>query len=157
MDQTRFKSAIILVDADYADAVAGAMLGQIAREQNRPVVQADLADWIVAVAGEDIHEETQVVFVHSKGMKSFRNFLPEKLSDIDGQAFMDDAAGEFLLSCVPDDSPETTSAFYAQCAEAILSAEEVKDAVLVANMDEYGELLNQVVKDSHKKVRIVNW
>ena len=80
MEKTKWSENVILVDADYVDAVAFNLIVNFERMLNRPIPKADLAQWLVCAAldggvGEG-KNDIQVVFIHGKGRKALDNFTP---------------------------------------------------------------------------------
>ena len=106
MEKTKWSENVILVDADYVDAVAFNLIVNFERMLNRPIPKADLAQWLVCAAldggvGEG-KNDIQVVFIHGKGRKALDNFTPSDFeAELDGKAFCDGHLGEFKLSSVP--------------------------------------------------------
>ena len=105
MEKTKWSENVILVDADYVDAVAFNLIVNFERMLNRPIPKADLAQWLVCAAldggvGEG-KNDIQVVFIHGKGRKALDNFTPSDFeAELDGKAFCDGHLGEFKLSSV---------------------------------------------------------
>lgn len=141
MVKNTFKQTVILVDADYADDVAFDLTVNFERMLMRRIPQADLAQWLICVSldggVEEGKNEVQVIFLYSSNREEVRCFAPSRISEIDGQAFKDERMGEFLMSAVRCEQLAGED-FFVECAEAILSSEDVRTVVLVPDMEKYG-------------------
>ena len=83
MEKTKWSENVILVDADYVDAVAFNLIVNFERMLNRPIPKADLAQWLVCAAldggvGEG-KNDIQVVFIHGKGEGVLRKAVLDEL------------------------------------------------------------------------------
>ena len=120
--KTKWSENVILVDADYVDAVAFNLIVNFERMLNRPIPKADLAQWLVCAAldggvGEG-KNDIQVVFIHGKGRKALENFTPSDFeAELDGKAFCDGHLGEFKLSSVQVENLVDGDALYLQSLE----------------------------------------
>lgn len=142
MEQTQFKENVILIDADYADEVAGGLREYFGRMLSRDVPQADMADWLVCVALDGgvpaENKGVQCFFIHQLNVQTLRCFNPGDLSKgLNGVAFKDDTMGEFLLSCLPDQSPAGED-FFCECVKALLGSDDVKRLVLIPDLAKSG-------------------
>ncbi len=150
METTKWKENVILVDADYADEVAFNLTVNFERMLNRPVPQADLAQWLVCMALDGNiqpgNNEVQAVFIHSKSKKRFDNFLPSDFQhDIDGKAFKDDKMGEFMLSALRIENLVAEDEFFAQAFETLADAKEIRRLVIVPNPSRDCDRLRQIL------------
>ena len=136
MEKTKWSENVILVDADYVDAVAFNLIVNFERMLNRPIPKADLAQWLVCAAldggvGEG-KNDIQVVFIHGKGRKALDNFTPSDFeAELDGKAFCDGHLGEFKLSSVQVENLVDGDALYLQSLEALADEKGIKRLVIV--------------------------
>ena len=105
MQETKWAPAVILVDADYLDAVALDLTVNFERMLNRRVATADLCHWLDCVALDGGlrpgNNEVQVHMLHSKDKAALNNFQPSKFDeDLNGLSF-DDQLGHFSLFAFP--------------------------------------------------------
>lgn len=136
MEHLGIKEQVILVDTDYADTIAAGFSSHFSRQMGRALPPADLADWLVCCAldsGMKQGGEVQVLLVHSKGKDGMESFLPKAFAEMDGMAFRDDRMGEFLLSCIKDDSLEGDVPFMMECLQTLLSDKALKRLAVVSD------------------------
>ncbi|MCF0199167.1 MAG: hypothetical protein HUK02_07565 [Bacteroidaceae bacterium] len=150
-----FKENVILIDADYIDSVAYHLSSNFSQMLFRDVPDADLASWLVCVALDggvpEGKNEVQAIFVHSHDKLMMEQFYPANLSlEIDGTAFMDNALGEFLMSCVKIEELSGDDLF-SQCAEVALNSREVKRLMLLPEMENSGERLRELFATKYPK------
>ena len=127
MERISLKGNVLLVDAGYADAVAGGFSAFLGERLGRVLPKADLAEWLscCAIDGgmQPADGEVQVVFVHSQGHTRLQHFSPSDLhAEIDGKAFADGRFGEFVLYAVEDlghegDMPLVEESIRAACSD----------------------------------------
>jgi len=133
MQMDTFKSNVILVDADYADRVAGRLRTDFCSMLHREIATVDMTEWLVCLAMEveNRKEDRQAVFLYR--CPQMDHFVPDSLTDdVDGKAFEDLQLGEFLLSSICREEPATEH-FFAECVEALLSAKEVETLTVVTD------------------------
>lgn len=151
MEQTQFKENVILVDADYADEVAGGLREYFAKRLSRDVPRADMADWLVCAALDGGvpagNGGVQCFFIHRPKTQTLKSFTPGDLSkELDGVAFKDESMGEFLLACLPDRSPAEED-FFCECVKALLGSNEVKRLILMPDLIRSGEDLTRLMAE----------
>ena len=148
MEKTKWSENVILVDADYVDAVAFNLIVNFERMLNRPIPKADLAQWLVCAAldggvGEG-KNDIQVVLIHGKGRKALDNFTPSDFeAELDGKAFCDGHLGEFKLSSVQVENLVDGDALYLQSLEALADEKGIKRLVIVPDVEKYGLLVRE--------------
>lgn len=156
MEKTKWSENVILVDANYADAVAFDLIVNFERMLNRPIPKADLAHWLVCVAldggvepgGNDI----QVVFIHGRDKKALENFTPSDFSkELDGQAFRDGNLGEFKLSSVRVENLTDAETLYLQSLEALADEKSIKRLIVVPNVERYGTRVREMLARTEGK------
>lgn len=138
MEQKSLKGNVILVDAGYADDVAGKLAAYIGGSIGRDLPAADLAEWLVCCALDCCMDETDgivhVIFVHTFANGVMKNFVPSLLADdIDGQAFRDGRFGEFVLYSLTDEHPENATPLMEECIRAAVSDKGVKRLAVVCD------------------------
>lgn len=150
MEKTKWSETVILVDADYADAVVFDLTVNFERMLNRRIPKADLPHWLVCVAldggvqaGEN---EIQVVFVHDKAKKAMENFIPSDFDkELDGKAFRDEALGEFTVSSVRAENMVGKEDFFIQSLEALADEKSIRRLITVPDMENYGHRVKSVL------------
>lgn len=156
METTTWKENVILVDADYADEVAGRLAETFGQMLHRTVGRADLAQWLVCMAldagvkaGEN---EVQVVLVHRKDTKTLRHFTPSDLKkELDGVAFRDARLGEFAMSAIQVENMVAAETYFEQAVATLADAKEIRRLVVVPNMEDCGAQLLSIFKRTDEK------
>lgn len=150
MEQTKWSENIILVDADYVDAVAFDLTVNFERMLERPIPKADLAQWLVCAAldggiGQGMND-IQVVLVHGKERKALENFAPSDFADeLDGKAFADNYLGEFRLSSVRREELVGAEHLYLQSLEALADEKDIRRLIVVPDMEQYGARVREIL------------
>lgn len=155
MTHPQWSPAVVLVDADYADAVAFDLIVNFERILGRRVPQADLSHWLDCIAldgglrpGDNA---VQAVFLHSAENESLKNFVPGRYADeLDGKAFKDNL-GEFTLHAFPVEEVVSKADFYIESLSVLLASPEVKQLMVVADMGAYGEAVKRACASARDK------
>lgn len=156
MEKTRWSENVILVDADYVDAVAFNLTVNFERMLNRPIPKADLAQWLVCAAldggvGQG-KNEIQVVLVHGKERTALDNFLPSDFEkELDGKAFTDDYVGEFRLSSVRREELAGAEHLFLQSLEALADEKDIRRLIVVPDMETYGSRVRDILRRTEGK------
>lgn len=150
MEQTRWCENVILVDADYVDAVAFDLIVNFERMLNRPMPKADLAQWLVCVALDggirQGKNDIQVVLIYGRERKALDNFAPSDFAaELDGKAFTDDYVGEFRLSSVKREELSDAEHLYLQSLEALADAKDIRRLIVVPDMEKYGARVREIL------------
>ncbi len=150
MEQTRWCENVILVDADYVDAVAFDLIVNFERMLNRPMPKADLAQWLVCVALDggirQGKNDIQVVLIYGRERKALDNFAPSDFAaELDGKAFTDDYVGEFRLSSVKKEELSDAEHLYLQSLEALADAKDIRRLIVVPDMEKYGARVREIL------------
>ena len=139
---TAWQPNVILVDADYLDAVAFDLIVNFERMIGRRIPPADLCHWLDCIAldgglkaGDN---QIQVAFLHDKDKAAFDNVRPASFAELDGHAFKD-ALGEFQMSCCPVEPIVSAADLFCESLAALFEAKEVERLMIVGNMEEYGD------------------
>lgn len=156
---SNWKENVILVDADHLDATTFNLTIYFERAINRRIPKADLCHWLDCVALDGGIRQgdnpIQVVFIYSKTKSQLDCFNPSEFaSQLNAQAFKDEL-GEFELASFPVEEVVSKADFFEQSLEAILTSEQVKRVMVVADLDEYGaQVKMQAQKAEAKEVTI---
>lgn len=138
----KWKSNVILADADYLDSVAFNLTVNFERMIGRRIPQADFARWADCVALDgglrEGDNEIQVVLVHRKKNMEMKCFTPgEFATQLDGKAFKDNL-GEFLISSLAiEDNLPSGNDLLIESLQVISNANEVKRLMVVAADEDY--------------------
>ncbi len=146
----KLKENVILIDADYVDAVALDIAGYFGRLLGKKIPPADLAEWLCCCALEagqpEGNVQTQVILLHSADKSSLDNFIPSSFcQELDGQAFLDNRMGEFLISSICEENINQDAPLLQQSVQFILQSADVKKFTLVTNLHLYGEELTKIL------------
>lgn len=150
MEKTKWSETVILVDADYTDAVAFDLIVNFERMLGRRIPKADLPHWLVCVALDGGvptgQNEIQAIFVHDKEKKTMDNFIPSDFGkELDGKAFRDEALGEFTVSSVRAENLVSKEDFFIQSLEALADEKSIKRLIIVPDMEQYGLRVKSVL------------
>ena len=160
MNETKWCSNVILVDADYVDKVAFDLIVNFERMIGRRIPQADMARWVECVAldgglrptGDDQpSRQTQVVLLHKK--QQMDNFLPGSFAELDGKAFQSEL-GEFLVSCVPVEDLTTMDALFCDSLQVVGNAAEVKRLMVVPDAEHYYNKVREALRHANPDAHI---
>ena len=155
MQETKWAPAVILVDADYIDAVALDLTVNFERMLNRRVATADLCHWLDCVALDGGlrpgSNEVQVHFLHSKDKTTLNNFQPSKLDeDLNGLSF-DDQLGHFSLFAFPVEEVVSLDEFFLQSLTMLADAKEIKRLMIIGDMNAYGQGIKSICSQTDGK------
>jgi hypothetical protein len=152
---TSWKENVILVDANHLDNVCLQLIVLFERNINRQLQKADLCHWIdcIALDGGMRHGEnsTQVIFIHSKDKKEFTNFTPGNFAEQLNAIAFKDSISEFEMSSYPVEDIVSKADFFEQSLETILSTENVKRVMVIADLDEYGPNIKKAALKAEDK------
>ena len=156
MEQMKWTENVILVDADYVDVVTSRLRIYFEEMLGRHIPKADMAQWLVCVALDGgIHpgrNEVQVVLVHGRDKKEMENFVPSVFSaELDGKAFTDENLGEFRLSSVCMENIVSKEDFFMQSIEVLAKAMEIKNLIVVPDMDKIGARVRPALEQMEGK------
>ena len=138
MNEMKWKSNVILVDADYVDKVAFNLTVNFERMIGRRIPQADMAKWLECVAldgglrPESRSRDSQVVLLHRQ--PQMENFNPGSFTELDGKAFTGEL-GEFLISCVQVENLVTMDDLFVDSLQVLANAAEVKRLIVVPDAE----------------------
>lgn len=160
-ERTSWSENIIIVDADYLDRVAFNLIVNFERMIGRRIPKADIAHWIDCIAldggmkpGEN---ETQVLFIHDKGISALDNFAPSSYAEeLNGKAFRDNL-GEFTMTSLDVEDIISKPQFVVDVVGAACAAKETKRIMIVPDADD-GETYDRLrgalqhVDDDSKRI-----
>ncbi len=128
---------VILVDADYIDAVAFDLTVNFERMLGRQIPKADMARWVDCVALDggvrEGDNETRVILIHDKEATSLKNFAPGNYTtELNGQAFKDHL-GEFSFEAYAVEAMTTKDDFLIDALETICQQQDIQRVMVVAD------------------------
>lgn len=146
---------LILVDADYLDEVTVDVAAHFSAKIGRELPTADLCQWLDCVALDgglrEGKQEVQVVFIHSKEKETFDKYVPAHFeNELNGKAF-EDFVGEFILQSFPVERVISQAEFFVESLEAALASSDVKNIMVVGDMENYGEKVTKKLAEDHGK------
>ena len=155
MEQTKWASNVVLVDADYLDNVAFDLTVNFERMIGRRIEQADLCHWIDCIALDSGlrpgDNEVQVHFLHSKQLDGLKYFNPSKFdADLNGLSFKDNL-GHFSLFAFPVEEVVEKDEFVVQSLTMLADAKEIKRLAVVADMEAYGDRIRKICANTEGK------
>lgn len=150
---------VLLVDADYINAVAQDFAANFRQVLQREIPKADLALWLdcAALDGgiEPGDNDIQVIFVYTR--PRLEAFMPSDLkNDIDGKAFKDNL-GEFSMEAYAvEGSVTSTGNQFCDTLQVLLDAKKVERLIVVGDTEQYGkEVLDVLAKNEGKDVSLM--
>lgn len=154
-EKTSFAKNVIIINADYVDRVALNLIVNFERMLNRPIAAADIPRWLNCLAldcGINIGEnEIQIIFIHSKEKKCFKNFIPNDFEkDLDAKAFKDHL-GEFLLNSFAVENIVSLEQFYQQVLETVLNDKQTQNIAIIDDLESGAEHIKQIIKPFSKQ------
>lgn len=155
MEENKWASSVILVDADYIDSVAFDLIVNFERMLGRRIPKADLCHWLDCIALDGgLHPEKndiQVHFLHNKETADFKNFQPSIFEDdLNGLTF-DDNLGHFELFSFPVEQLVSKDEFFLQSFTMLADAKEIKHLMVVGDVQAYGAQLKQICTQTDGK------
>lgn len=104
MEKESKKKHYILVDAEYAETVAGRLRRHYSEVLGREVPRLDMADWLTCCALDSGLQqgdnEVQVCIFHQPEKEHLEHFIPSNLKDeLDKQGFDIPGLAEFTVNC----------------------------------------------------------
>lgn len=162
-NNVRMSENVIIADADYIDYAAFQLAVQFERMIGRAVPPADLSQWLVNVAldgglrADGTAHETQVVLVHDHTKQRLENFRPSAYAtELDAQAFRDDALGEFLVNAYAVGEMVSKDDYLLDAVKTMADHKDVRRIMVVPN-GEQGSIyadLRRVLRDAPDDKRI---
>ena len=153
MEKEKKKTHYILVDAEYAEAVAGRLRSHYAQVLGHEVPRLDLADWLTCCALDcglqQGDNEVQVCIFHLPGTKRLEHFLPSDLAgELDKQGFDVPGLGEFTVACAVKEDIVEGAPLPIQAALFILRDKGKGALTLVADAGEHLQELRQAATEA---------
>lgn len=152
-------SKVLLVDADYINAVASDFTANFRQVLLRDIPKADLALWLDCVALDGGikpgNNDIQVIFIYSKA--HLDAFLPSNLKDeIDGKAFRDNL-GEFSMEAYHTESNvASVGNQFCDTLQVLLDAKKVEKLMVIGDTETYGkDILEVLAKNEAKSVSLM--
>lgn len=155
MQENKWASSVILVDADHIDIVTLDLIVNFERMLGRNIPKADLCHWLDCIALDGGlrpgKNNIQVHFIYSKENKELRNFQPSIFQeDINGLTFNDNI-GHFELFAFPVEKVVSKDEFFIQSFTMLADAKEIKKLMVVGDTRTYGEQMKQICQDTDGK------
>lgn len=147
-----FAPSVVLVDADFLDRVAFDLIVNFERMIGRRIPKGDLCHWLDCVALDGGLRpgagEIQAHFLYSPKKKELQNFTPSKFrEDLNGLRF-DDRIGSFSLFAFPVEEIISGEEFFLQSFAMLCEEKQVKNLIVVADMDAYGDKVTKICRDA---------
>lgn len=155
MQNNKWASSVILVDADFLDTVAFDLTVNFERMLGRRIEKGDLCHWLDCIALDGGlrpgKNDVQVHLLHSKQKNAFNNFTPSLFEeDINGLSF-DDNIGHFSMFAFPVEDVVSQQEFFLQSLTMLADAKEVKQLMVIADMNAYGSLVKDICRRTDGK------
>lgn len=155
MQQAKWAPSVILVDADYLDKVAFDLIVNFERMIGRRIPKGDLCHWLDCIALDGGlrpgKNEIQVHLLHSKEKKALDNFTPSEFeADLNDLPF-EDNLGRFNMFAFPVEDVVSSDEFFVQSLSMLASSTEIKQLMVVGDMNAYGEGVKRVCAEAEGK------
>lgn len=153
MEKEGKKKHYILVDAEYAEAVAGRLRSHYAEVLGREVPRLDMADWLTCCALDSGlqqgNNEVQVCIFHQPEKEHLEHFLPYSLKeDLDKQGFDVPQLAEFTVNCAAKEDIVQGAPLPVQAALFILRDQGKGHLTLIADAGDYLQELRQAAMEA---------
>lgn len=147
------KTHYILVDAEYADAVAGRLRNHYAQVLGREMPRLDLADWLTCCAldcglqqGEN---NVEVCIFHEPGKEELEHFVPAHLAnELDKQGFDVPGLADFTVNCAVKEDIVEGAPLPVQAALFILHDKGQGPVTLIADACEHLQELRRAATEA---------
>lgn len=158
MENSKFSTDIILVDADYIDKVAFNLTVNFERMIGRRIPPADMARWIDCIALDggirEGENDVQVILVHNGNTVKLENFNPSNICDeLDGKAF-NDHLGEFKFSAISVEEMVDKEHLFCDSLMHVCSQQEVKRVMVIPDAEQYYDGVRHALRDADDDKRI---
>lgn len=155
MQETKWAPTVVLVDADYLDALAFDLIENLGRMLNRRLPSADLCHWVDCTLLDGGlrpgKNEVQVHFLHSKDKAVLQHFQPSRFTDdINGLSF-DDNLGHVSLFAFPVEEVVNADEFFLQSLTMLADAKEIENLMVVGDMHAYGQAVKDICSQTDGK------
>ena len=143
---------VILVDADWLDRFVFEVTVNFERMLERAIPKVALDRWVdyLSLDGgvRPGNNKIQVILLYDSENVVLKNCAPQSLTEeLNGKAFRDNL-GEFLFSTVSVEINFVTKAeLFVQSMMALYSEDSIKRLMLVPNMDEYGTIIRDNLRE----------
>ena len=152
MPVSTWEENVMLVDADWLDKFVFEVTVNFERMLERAMPKVALDRWVdyLSLDGgvRPGNNKIQVILLYNSENETLKNCTPQSLSEeLNGKAFRDNL-GEFVFSTVPVESALVTKAeLFVQSMIALYSEDSIKRLMLVPNMEEYGSIVRDNLKE----------
>lgn len=153
-----FKRNVILADADYVNRVAFNLSVNFERMLERRIAPADLAQWLVCVALDGGLTagagDVQVILIYKNGVMDC--FRPSDIvASMHGQAFRDEAMGEFAIEAYAVAEDLTTKRdFFIDTLRVVLESKDTERVMLLPDAEDYGREVAAALRGNRKAVTL---
>lgn len=139
---------MILVDAQFLDALVKDFIVNFGRMINRPLGKLNLCHWLDCLLldiglGEGEHDNF-VAFLHPLGSKGFTQVEPGNFKDDLTEKAFKDRLGEFTLGSYSIEKIVSRGEFMAEALKAAMESEQTKQILVVGDFQNYGEEICKV-------------
>lgn len=152
MPVSTWEENVMLVDADWLDKFVFEVTVNFERMLERAMPKVALDRWVdyLSLDGgvRPGNNKIQVILLYNSENETLKNCTSQSLTEeLDGKAFRDNL-GEFVFSTVPVESALVTKAeLFVQSMIALYSEDSIKRLMLVPNMEEYGSIVRDNLKE----------
>ncbi len=145
----------VLIDADFLDDLTLELSTHFSQQLGRSIAQADLCHWLDCLlldAGvQPGSNKIQVHFLHSKAKSALKQLSPSRFADDINNLTFTDNLGQFSLFAFPVEKVVTTEEFFLQSLTMLADAKEVKQLLVVGNMQAYGIHVESIAQQTDGK------
>ncbi len=151
MDNNNAKAlTAVVIDAEYADAVAADLAAHFERELKRRIPPADVCDWLTCLvldAGLRPGEhEINVSWLHEAATSRMQRMAVQGAAYAFSPLRFGNALGTFSLNAYPVETELTDkAAFFKESVQALAAMEQVERILLVPDTETYGSMLLEAV------------
>lgn len=165
MERNQFKENVILVDVAFVDDFATVTRQHFSEILGQEIPMGQFHQLLICAAVEaklpqcddkDAKQEIQVVLVSGKDNGTLKNYLPNKLEELDGRAFMSPRHGEFQMSVVRDERLyDEAEPLMTESAKVLMDDKHIKRLVVINHPDHYEAIAKLSEQVEGKEVNIL--
>lgn len=160
-ENIKLSETVILIDAAFLDFVVTDMRKYFTSALKRELPQADMALLTTCLALDasipDGKNEIQVLLAYDGQSSQFADCVPSDLkSELNGVAF-NNGLGEFTFASVPSEEMVSRADLYMDLLKIVSDSADVKKLIIVASDKEYGDSVDEELREIAEKKEVVRF
>lgn len=150
----QLSETVILIDAAFLNKETTGMKRFFEKMLKRTLPIMDLSDWSLYLLQDSAFKgsqpEIQFIVVYDEDSRLLQNFVPSDLKDeLDGKGFR--YISEYYFTCVPTEGLASREDVFIELLSIVSESEKVKNIAVIPFYEEYGEAVDEILKDATDK------